>query len=80
MPYAGDCFHPLAAVYRLDVLSVIQKLLAEDRLRLGLLLDLVPTRVVNVAELADVDRALQSLRNLNTPEDYQAALSEAGGL
>ncbi len=76
VPYAGDRFHPLAAVYRLDVLSAIQKLLAEDRLRLGLLLDLVPMRIVNAAELADVDPALQSLRNLNTPEDYQAALSE----
>jgi molybdopterin-guanine dinucleotide biosynthesis protein A len=42
----------------------------------------VPTRVVEPAELADVDPTLQTLRNLNTPADYEAALRDlaAGGL
>jgi molybdopterin-guanine dinucleotide biosynthesis protein A len=39
----------------------------------------VPTRVVEEAELADVDPTLQTLRNLNTPEDYEAALREVTG-
>jgi len=30
--------------------------------------------VVEAMELLDVDPSLQSLQNLNTPEDYQAAL------
>ena len=49
-------------------------MLAEDRLRLSLLLEIVPTRVVEEAELRDVDPDLRTLQNLNTPEDYEAAL------
>jgi hypothetical protein len=33
--------------------------------------------VVEAAELADVDPTFQSLRNLNTPEEYEAALRSA---
>jgi molybdopterin-guanine dinucleotide biosynthesis protein A len=40
------------------------------------LFDAVPTRVVTVGELVDVDPTFQTLRNLNTPEDYEAALHE----
>jgi len=36
----------------------------------------VATRVVGKSELADVDPTLQSLRNVNTPEEYQAAVRE----
>jgi molybdopterin-guanine dinucleotide biosynthesis protein A len=78
VPRVGDFHHPLAAVYRLDVLPVVNRLLAEDRLRPVFLFDQVPTRIVEAAELADVDTTFQTLRNLNTPEDYQSALSEIG--
>jgi molybdopterin-guanine dinucleotide biosynthesis protein A len=70
--------HPLAAVYRTAVLPEIDRLLAADRLRPLFLFDAVPTRVVEAAELQDVDATLQSLRNLNTPEDYEAALGASG--
>jgi molybdopterin-guanine dinucleotide biosynthesis protein A len=40
-----------------------------------------PTRVVSADELRDVDADFKTLRNLNTPEDYEAALREvASGL
>ena len=52
--------------------------LAENRLRPYFLFEQVPTRVVEASELADVDPTFQSLRNLNTPEDYEAAVREAG--
>jgi molybdopterin-guanine dinucleotide biosynthesis protein A len=74
VPQANGHFHPLAAVYRLAVLAAVKKLLAEDRRSLQFLFEEVPTRVVTPAELADVDPELQSLRNVNTPEEYQAAL------
>jgi len=74
VPQVGDYFHPLAAVYRLDVLAEVQRLLREDRLRPVFLFEAVPTRIVTASELADIDPSFQSLRNLNTPEDYQAAL------
>jgi molybdopterin-guanine dinucleotide biosynthesis protein A len=76
VPRVGEYHHPLAAVYRLDVLPAVRRLLAEGRLRPVYLFEGVPTRVVAETELADVDPGFQSLRNLNTPEEYEAALLE----
>jgi molybdopterin-guanine dinucleotide biosynthesis protein A len=70
VPQMDGYFHPLAAVYRLAVRPVVAELLAADRLRPVFLFDAVPTRIVVPSELVD----LASLRNLNTPEDYAAAL------
>src|SRR5260370_14812367 len=76
VPKVGDRHHPLAAVYRIDVLDTVRSLLAENCLRPVFLFEKVSTRVVPQTELADADAAMQSLRNLNTLEDYQAAVSE----
>ncbi len=78
VPRVGDLYHPLAAVYRIDVLQQIERLLREDRLRTTLLLENVPTRIVTADELRDADPDLWSLRNVNTPEEYEAALQELG--
>lgn len=75
VPQVGEHHHPLAAVYRLDVLAVVHRLLDENRLRPFFLFDAVKTRVVGALELSDVDPTFQSLRNLNTPEEYAAALN-----
>ena len=77
VPRVGGYHHPLAAVYRVGVLPHVRELLAADRLRPVFLFDAVPTRVVEPAELADVDPEFASLRNLNSPEDYEAAIREA---
>ncbi len=76
VPRVGDFHHPLAAVYRLTVHKQVAELLEANRLRPFFLFEAVPTRIVEPHELADVDPDFQSLRNLNTPEDYQAALRE----
>jgi molybdopterin-guanine dinucleotide biosynthesis protein A len=78
VPHVANYHHPLAAVYRLEVEATVQRLLAENRLRPFFLFEAVPTRVVEPVELMEVDPELQTLRNLNTPEDYEAALREAG--
>lgn len=70
--------HPLAAVYRTSVVPHIRELLASDQLRPVFLYDRVRTKRVPVAELQAADPGLLTLRNLNRPEDYLAALSEAG--
>ena len=80
VPKTDGRFHPLAAAYRLSILPAVLKLLAADRRRLQSLFDELPTRLVTAEELADVDPNLRSLRNLNTPEDYQTALRDAGGV
>jgi molybdopterin-guanine dinucleotide biosynthesis protein A len=76
VPRVGDYHHPLAAVYRLSVAGAVAQLLAENRLRPFFLFETVPTRVVGPTELADVDPTFATLRNLNTPEDYEAALRD----
>ena len=78
VPRTEGFYHPLAAVYRRSVLPHVERLLADDRLRAADLFDLVPTREVSAAELSEVDPKLATLRNLNLPEEYQAALAEAG--
>ena len=77
VPRIGEYDHPLAAVYRMEVEETARRLLAENRLRPFFLFEAVPTRVVEAAELADVDPSFQTLRNLNTPDEYEAALREA---
>jgi molybdopterin-guanine dinucleotide biosynthesis protein A len=76
VPHVDGYHHSLAAVYRLEVAAAVDRLLAEDRLRPFFLFQAVPTRVVEASELADVDPTLQTLRNLNTPEEYEQAMSE----
>ena len=85
VPHVGGFYHPLAAVYRTDVLADIHRLLAEDRMRPAFLFEEVDTRVVRDADLADVESGatiaadpLASLRNLNHPEDYFTALCDEG--
>jgi molybdopterin-guanine dinucleotide biosynthesis protein A len=77
VPRVGAHHHPLAAVYRLEVVDVVRRLLAENRLRPFFLFETVPTRIVEATELTEVDPTFQTLRNLNTPEEYEAAISEA---
>jgi molybdopterin-guanine dinucleotide biosynthesis protein A len=69
--------HPLSAVYRRATLPHIEQLLAHDRLRPAFLFEAVSTRRVRPEEMS-ADPALQTLRNLNTPDDYRRALVDAG--
>lgn len=79
IPLMDGYHHPLAALYRrATILPAVEALLGEDRLRPVYLMERVRTRVVAAEELRDVDPGLRTLRNLNTPEDYRAALIEAG--
>jgi molybdopterin-guanine dinucleotide biosynthesis protein A len=78
VPRDGEFHHPLAAVYRPGVLGRIEELLAADRLRPRFLFDEVRTRELPVDELRAVDPELSTLKNLNSPEDYNSALASAG--
>ena len=78
VPRDDKFFHPLAAVYRTRVLQTVEQLLNEDKRRPFFLFERAQTKVVPTSELRDVDPQLSSLRNLNTPEEYAAALRELG--
>ena len=69
--------HPLSAVYRRSTLPFVEDLLARDRLRPVFLFEAVNTRRVRPEEMT-ADPDLRTLRNLNTREDYERALVEAG--
>ena len=62
--------HPLAGIYRLSVRPVVERMLAENRLRVRDLFDAVPTRFLGAELFEEVD----SLRNVNTPAEYELAL------
>jgi molybdopterin-guanine dinucleotide biosynthesis protein A len=69
VPRVGGRLHPLAAIYRLEVLPEVTERLNAGSLRLGALLEAVPVRIVDENELV----ALESLQNVNTIEEYEAA-------
>ena len=70
--------HPLSAIYRRNTLPHVESLLEADRLRPLFLFEKVRTRRVKPEEMVAVDPELRTLRNLNTQEDYRAALADAG--
>jgi molybdopterin-guanine dinucleotide biosynthesis protein A len=74
VPVEGEFHHPLAAVYRPRVLTVVQQLLNANRLRPRFLFDEVDTMDIDVESLREFDPTLSTLMNLNHPEDYEAAL------
>jgi molybdopterin-guanine dinucleotide biosynthesis protein A len=69
--------HPLSAVYHRSTLACVEDLLANDRLRPVFLFDAVKTRRVRPEEMT-ADPDLRTLRNLNTHQDYEHALADAG--
>jgi molybdenum cofactor guanylyltransferase len=76
VPVSDEIPRPLPGVYAVGVLPEVQALLAAGALRLGGLLDRVPTRFVHAAELGATDPHLDALRNVNTPDDYARALAD----
>jgi molybdenum cofactor guanylyltransferase len=78
VPYAHGRHHPLAALYTLNVLFEVERMLAENQRRLMDVLGRVRTLVVGEEELVKLDPRLRFLTNINTLEDYRAALAEEG--
>jgi len=78
IPYADAHHHPLAALYRRSsALSAINEVLRANGRRLVDLIESISTRVVDESDLRSVDPGLQTLRNINSPEDYAEALRDA---
>jgi molybdopterin-guanine dinucleotide biosynthesis protein A len=79
LPEVGGFRHPLAAVYRTELVDVVERLIAEDRMRPAFLFEACRVRRLDAeALLADpalaaLDPDLDSVLNLNEPSDYEAA-------
>jgi molybdopterin-guanine dinucleotide biosynthesis protein A len=78
VPRGEEYHHTLAAVYRTMLEGRIRDLIAAGHLRSQLLVQESDARLVDPADLRAVDPELESLRNVNTPADYKAALRSAG--
>jgi molybdopterin-guanine dinucleotide biosynthesis protein A len=79
VPNVGGHLHPLAAVYRQEVRAAAESQLREGRFSLVRFCSRLRIRRVAAVELAPVDPEFRSLENINTPEDYAAALKSIGG-
>ena len=70
VPYTAD-FHPLTGVYRTSIRPVAERRLAAGQLKMK---DLI--REVNHVKWLPPESLRDSLRNINTPDDYAAALAK----
>jgi molybdopterin-guanine dinucleotide biosynthesis protein A len=75
VPRREGRLHPLLAVYSRALLPRVSRLLDEGRLRPLFLLEEAGARIVEEDELRDCDPSGLSFVNLNTPEDYEAAVA-----
>ena len=79
LPHVGGYPQPLAAAYRVGLVDVVERLIAEDRMRPAFLFEAVRVRRLDQAALledpalAALDPALDSVLNLNEPADYESA-------
>jgi molybdenum cofactor guanylyltransferase len=79
LPVARGYRQPLAAAYRTGLADLVTKLIAEGNLRPGMIFKHCAVTTLDDADLladpvlAKHDPDLDSVLNVNTPEDYQAA-------
>lgn len=78
VPRDGQFHHPLAAVYHTGLGQNARRLIEAGKHRPVALFDDCCVHEVRVEQLRAVDPELTSLQNINTPEDYEAALRLAG--
>lgn len=71
----GKFQHILCAAYRSSVGQTAKKLIAANRMRPIFLTEEHPTRFIPIESIRDIDPNLDSLKNLNTKEDYERALT-----
>jgi molybdopterin-guanine dinucleotide biosynthesis protein A len=63
------------AVYRMSTRAMLEDLLASGERRMQAFVERCGTRVIPAELFRDVDPSLQSLINVNTPEEYHGAIA-----
>jgi len=74
IPFVGEEYQTLHALYRRSCLPAMERALAAGRLRVVSFFDDVRVRTVEDEAIRAVDPALRSFTNVNTPEELAAAL------
>lgn len=78
VPHDGQYDHVLAAVYRTELEATARDLIEAGQRRPLKLVEVSDSLRIPVDDLREADANLDSLRNANTPEEYQAILKLAG--
>lgn len=78
VPFVAGRPHPLVAVYRTSVLAKVEHQLSSARLSMREFLAEIDVHYLDQEQLSKVDPQLQSLRNINRPEDYREIAREFG--
>ncbi len=73
IPRFGQQLEPLQAVYSKDCIPEIEKLIAEDRLKVDYLFPVVRTRFIEMSDIERFDPQHLSYMNINTPADLDNA-------
>lgn len=71
VPVDGKHFQPLTAVYRLTSSIRIEALLAQGKSRLSAVCEQLDTLALPIDQLRTIDPQLESLLNINHPEQYE---------
>ena len=79
VPRAEGGWQPLCAVYRREFAAAAEKALRTGRYKIDALFDVVPTQRVGEEELMASGFSCGMFRNLNTPEELEAAIGNRGG-
>lgn len=73
VPSVGGLLEPLHAVYRRQLIEVIEKEIRQDRRQIRGIFDRAKVRYVTENEIDRFDPSRKSFKNLNTPEEYEEA-------
>ena len=69
VPQVNDNVEPLHAVYSVNCIHTIERLLHNNRLAVSEILRLVKTRYIDSSEITEIDPGHTSFFNINTPDD-----------
>ena len=78
IPVVEDRVYGMTAVYRTDIHPKLTEMVMAQQLKVSLLASELRTNRISKQQLQSVDPQLDSLKNINGPEDYLAYLKELG--
>lgn len=76
VPWVDDTWHPLTAVYRTDVLAWVTQRIEQKEFRVKDIADSLPVLKLTRDMMETWDPGLQSIRNINTRDQYLQLRSE----
>lgn len=78
MPASPERIFGMTAIYRCDVASKVAGLIQRRQLRVSGLATELNTKRISLEEIRKADPKLDSMKNLNSPQDYLGFLRERG--